>query len=94
MRAEPEAAFVASMNHREQSESELTDEERGRLDAYFDEGSTALMHAAANGHHPVIRQLIMHGANVELKGTDGQSALVHAVKSGIWVSVAFLLAGW
>jgi ankyrin repeat protein len=45
--------------------------------AYFEEGSTALMHAAALGHHEVVRLLVAAGANARLQDADGQSPLVH-----------------
>ena len=67
------------------------DAKRQRLDAYFEEGSTALMYAAALGHHEVVRMLVAAGADCRVKDKDGQSPLVHAAISGSTKSVGLLL---
>ena len=48
------------------------DAKRQRLEAYFEEGSTALMYAAALGHHEVVKLLVAAGADCRLKDKDGQ----------------------
>uniref|UniRef100_A0A7S3EVR5 Uncharacterized protein n=1 Tax=Haptolina ericina TaxID=156174 RepID=A0A7S3EVR5_9EUKA len=72
------------------SEQEV-DSKRQRLEAYFEEGSTALMYAAALGHHEVVKLLVKAGADCRLKDKDGQSPLVHAANTGSTKSVQILL---
>ena len=67
-KAKPSEAFVAEIeNLHAQKDEELTEQEldakRQRLEAYFEEGSTALMHAAALGHHEVVKLLVDAGAD-------------------------------
>jgi len=95
-RAKPAEAFVAEIEALQaQSDDSMTEAEadakRQRLEAYFEEGSTALMHAAALGHHEVVQLLVSAGADCTLKDKDGQSPLVHAANSGSTRSVATLL---
>ena len=94
--AQPSAAFVAEiLGLQAQSEEGLTEHEaesrRQRLEAYFEEGSTALMYAAALGHHDVVALLVQAGADARLQDRDQQSALVHAANSGSVQSVQLLL---
>ena len=58
---------------------------------YFEEGTTALMHAAGLGHHEVVALLVDSGADASLTDKDGQSALVYAATTGSSRSVALLL---
>lgn len=95
-RAAPSEAFVAEIEALQaQADSTLTETEldakRQRLEAYFESGSTALMHAAAHGHHEVVKLLVAAGADARLVDRDGQSPLVHAANSGSTRSVATLL---
>lgn len=95
-RAEPSEAFVAEITALQaQPETGLTEQEadakRQRLDAYFERGSTALMYASALGHHDIVKQLVLAGADCRLKDNDGQSPLVHAANTGSTKSVATLL---
>ena len=57
----------------------------------FEEGSTALMHASAHGHHEVVKLLVAAGADPGIKDKDGQSPLIHAANAGSVRSVAALL---
>jgi ankyrin repeat protein len=61
--------------------------------AYYDEGSSALTHAAARGHRNVLKLLLAAGANVSLADADGRTALVHAASGarGATGSAALLL---
>ena len=93
---QPSAAFVAEIHGLQaQSEEGLTEHEaesrRQRLEAYFEDGSTALMYAAALGHHDVVALLVQAGADARLQDRDQQSALVHAANSGSVQSVQLLL---
>lgn len=80
VRAKPSEAFVSeihSLQAKEDSslsEAEI-DAKRQRLDAYFEEGSTALMYAAALGHHQVVNLLVAKGADCRIKDKDGQRYL-------------------
>lgn len=80
VRAKPSEAFVSeihSLQAKEDSslsEAEI-DAKRQRLDAYFEEGSTALMYAAALGHHQVVKLLVAKGADCRIKDKDGQRYL-------------------
>ena len=49
------------------------------------------MHAAAHGHHEVVKLLVAAGADTRLKDADGQSPLIHAANAGSTRSVATLL---
>jgi len=95
-RAAPSAAFVAEISALQaqddgvMSEQEV-DAKRQRMEAYFEEGSTALMYSAALGHHEVVKLLVAAGADCRLKDKDGQSPLVHAANTGVTKSVATLL---
>ncbi len=46
------------------------------------EGVTALCHAAAQGHEEVVRQLLRHGASLEVADARGQTPLLWAVTQG------------
>ena len=72
---QPSAAFVAEIHGLQaQSEEGLTEHEaesrRQRLEAYFEDGSTALMYAAALGHHDVVALLVQAGADARLQDRD------------------------
>lgn len=94
--AAPSAAFVAEIEKLQASSEEgLTDSEldarRQRIEAYFEEGTTALMHAAANGHHEVVQLLLAAGAIAGTRDRDGQSSLVYAANTGSTKVVSLLL---
>lgn len=46
------------------------------------EGQTALINAAHNGHTETAEALIRHGADVNMKANKGQTALVFAARNG------------
>jgi uncharacterized protein len=46
------------------------------------EGATALMHAASNGHREVVEALLKAKANVNVKDKDGSTALIRASSYG------------
>lgn len=46
------------------------------------EGVTALCHAAAQGHEEVVRQLLRHGASLEVADARGQTPLLWSVTQG------------
>jgi uncharacterized protein len=54
-------------------------------------GQTALMWAAAQKHAPIVRLLIAHGAEVDVRTTSGFSALLFAARSGDAASVGALV---
>ena len=94
--AAPSAAFVAEIEKLQaQPDDGLTEPEldakRQRIEAYFEQGTTALMHASANGHHEVVSELLAAGAQAGLRDRDGQSSLVYAANTGSTKAVALLL---
>jgi len=95
-RAKPSEAFSTEIaNLQAQSEEGMTEPEidakRQRIDAYFEAGTTALMHAAALGHHEVIQLLVEAGADASLKDLSGQTPLIYAANSGCNKCVITLL---
>lgn len=51
---------------------------------YQDEnGNTPLHLATTNGHKKLVEELINHGANVNAKNLDGETALFGAARGGI-----------
>ena len=95
-RAAPSKAFIAEIETLQaQKDDEITEAEldakRQRLEAFFEAGSTALMHASALGHLEVVKLLVAAGADSRLKDADGQSPLVHAANSGSTRTVQHLL---
>lgn len=94
--AAPSAAFVAEIEALQaQADDGLAEADaeakRQRIEAYYEAGTTALMHAAALGHHEVVKLLVAAGADSHLVDSEGQTALVHAANSGSTRSVATLL---
>ena len=47
-----------------------------------EEGWTALMFAAAEGHQPVVEILLRHGADPAITDRDGDAAVDHALARG------------
>ena len=47
------------------------------------EGGTPLLHAAKAGNREVVKVLLRHGADVELKNGDGETAMSAALNKGI-----------
>ena len=85
--AKPSEAFVQEIAGLHAQDDATLDEttaeaKRQRLDAFFEEGSTALMYAAALGHREIVSMLVAAGASARLKDKDGQSPLVHAANMG------------
>jgi uncharacterized protein len=56
------------------------------------EGYTCLMMAAANGNEDLLRLLVKHGADVNLKSRDGHSALGLAEENGLESMVRLLIS--
>ena len=54
-------------------------------------GSSALMHAAQNGHLDIVKVLVEAGANIEVRNWGGETALYFAVKSDHLNIVKFLI---
>ncbi len=52
------------------------------LDTGDEYGSTALHHAAIKGHLKIVRLLLAHGANLQLKDTKGRTPLMAATQQG------------
>ncbi|KFG77525.1 ankyrin repeat domain protein 17 isoform a [Metarhizium anisopliae] len=48
---------------------------QGRYDDFTSYGNTALMYAAMNGHGSIVRDLLLVGADVNMLGSDGLSAV-------------------
>jgi len=95
-RAQPSEAFSAEIaNLQAQSDEGMTEPEidakRQRIDAYFEAGTTALMHAAALGHTEVVKLLVDAGADASLTDPSGQTPLIYAANSGSVRSVVLLL---
>lgn len=61
------------------------------LNARDDEGETALMEAAEEGHLEVVRWLLSQGARVDLQDDDGETALMEAAEEGHEDMVRLLL---
>ena len=85
--AKPSEGFVQEIAGLHAQDDATLDEttaeaKRQRLDAFFEEGSTALMYAAALGHREIVSMLVAAGASARLKDKDGQSPLVHAANMG------------
>ena len=85
--AKPSESFVQEIAGLHAQDDATLDEttaeaKRQRLDAFFEEGSTALMYAAALGHREIVSMLVAAGASARLKDKDGQSPLVHAANMG------------
>lgn len=55
------------------------------------EGSTALFHAAKNGHQPVAQLLLSNGIDVDAKDGQGRTAVAHAIIRKQREMVLFLL---
>jgi hypothetical protein len=51
---------------------------KAEIDAQGEQGATALMFAARNGHLPVVETLVKNGAKLDLADNKQQTALVHA----------------
>lgn len=52
------------------------------LDAGDEYGATALHHAAIKGHLKIVRLLLAHGADLQLKDTTGRTPLMAATEQG------------
>ncbi|GMU52170.1 MAG: hypothetical protein AMXMBFR33_13160 [Candidatus Xenobia bacterium] len=62
-----------------------------RVDCRDDEGETALMEAAEEGHLEVVRWLLEQGARPNLHDDEGETALIEAAEEGRRDVVALLL---
>jgi len=94
--AAPSEAFATEIEKLQgQSDDGLTEAEldakRQRIEAYFEAGTTALMHAAAAGHHEVVSLLLGAGAQAAIRDKDGQSSLVYAANAGSTKAISLLL---
>ena len=61
------------------------------VNAKDNDGNTALMWAAYNGHTERVKLLIEHGANINAKDNDGETALMQAAFYGYIEIVKLLL---
>ena len=52
------------------------------LDTGDEYGATALHHAAIKGHLKIVRLLLAHGADLQLKDTNGRTPLMAATEQG------------
>jgi len=66
-------------------------ENEADVDLRSDDGRTALMAAAWNGHGDIVSQLVARGANVTLSNTDGWTAMHYAAWKGYTGIVSLLL---
>ena len=58
------------------------------------QGKTALMNVAGNGHLPVVRVLLAHGADLEMRDAEGRNALIFSAANRCGdISQALLAAG-
>lgn len=62
------------------------------IDAVDEDGNTALIHAAYNGHQLIIAQLLASGANTNIQSKDGYTALIHSSFNGDKAIVEMLIA--
>jgi ankyrin repeat protein len=69
----------------------LLDKSAGNPNAYDQNGSTALIHAAAKGHADVVRLLLVYGADVDAHDNTGTTALMVASRNGHMAVVQQLL---
>jgi len=83
------ALHFAALEGQTQICSYLVDDLKLRIDDKDDDGETALIHAARQGHTATAKYLIDHGADPTIASNLGTTPLHHSAGIGFFLSLLF-----
>jgi ankyrin repeat protein len=90
--AQPGSDWVSAIVKRDLDRIEQLLPDTDDVDEPTEDGRTALMLAAGEARHELVRALVVRGASINARNVRGGSALMYAATSGDEASVALLLA--
>ena len=89
--AENTAFFTAAAKGDTQTVEQLVNSQQVPVDAQNDQGKSALMLAAENGHLNLVKWLVDNGSDLNAVDQDNETALILAAKKGYLLIIIYLL---